>query len=280
MKLRFWGTRGSIPSPGPDTVVYGGNTSCIELRLNDNTLVIFDAGTGIRELGLDIEKRNIKEKVNLFLSHSHWDHIQGFPFFNPAYNHNTIINIYGCPPTYQKLREILTNQMESRYFPINFDDLKAKIFFREINNGTYTIGTAKFSFIQNNHPGTAYGFKVSDTDHSVVIMTDNELEPPNGKVTTWQEFVDFCRNADVLIHDAQYLENEMTNNSGFGHSSYEQALRLGLDANVKHLIFFHHNPERGDQEINQIINQFQSHLASQKSNMIVSAAMEGLELII
>lgn len=280
MKLRFWGTRGSIPSPGPDTVVYGGNTACIELRLDDDTLVVFDAGTGIRELGLNIERRNNKEKVNLFLSHSHWDHIQGFPFFNPAYNNDTIINIYGCPPTFQKLREILTNQMESKYFPINFNDLKAKIFFREINNGKYTIGNARFSFIQNNHPGIAYGFKVSDNNRSIVVITDNELEPPNGKVTTWQEFVDFCRNADVLIHDAQYLEKEMINNSGFGHSSYEQALRLGLDANVKHLIFFHHNPERGDKEISRIIEQFQSQLAAENRSMAVSAAKEGLELVL
>lgn len=278
MKLRFWGTRGSIPSPGEDTVVYGGNTTCIELQLNDGSLIVFDAGTGIRELGRDIENRNNNQNINLFLSHSHWDHIQGFPFFNPAYNDNTTITIYGCPPTYQKLREILTNQMESRYFPINFNELKAKIFFREINNGEYRIGNARFYFIQNNHPGSAYGFKVTDGNHSVVFITDNELDPPNGKVTTWKQFIDFCRGADILIHDAQYLEQELTNNSGFGHSSYEQALRLGLDAGAKHLIFFHHNPERGDREISRIINKFKSQLASKNCTMSLSAAREGLEL--
>ena len=115
MKLRFWGTRGSIPSPGPDTVKYGGNTTCVELRLDDGTLIVFDAGTGIRDLGLEIINHKHKNKINLFLSHSHWDHIQGFPFFRPAYETDNKINIFGCPPTYNKLREILTDQMESRY---------------------------------------------------------------------------------------------------------------------------------------------------------------------
>ena len=124
MKLRFWGTRGSIPSPGPDTIKYGGNTTCIELRLDDGTLIIFDAGTGIRNLGLSIQESSYEDEINLFLSHSHWDHIQGFPFFTPANQEKIKINIFGCPPTYNKLREILTNQMESRYFPVNFTELK------------------------------------------------------------------------------------------------------------------------------------------------------------
>lgn len=275
MILRFWGTRGSIPSPGPDTVKYGGNTTCVELRLNDGTVIVFDAGTGIRNLGLEIVKKRQNHQINLFLSHSHWDHIQGFPFFTPAYQSNTKINIFGCPPTYDKLREILTNQMESRYFPINFDELKAQISFKAIKRGQYPIGNATFSFIENNHPGSAYGFKVTENNRHIVFITDNELLPPNSKVTRWEDFISFCKEAEVLIHDAQYLDKELQNNSGFGHSSYEQALKLGLSANVKHLVFFHHNPSRKDDEIDKIVSEIQNDLKSTNSNLIVSAAKEG-----
>ncbi|MFX0136704.1 MAG: MBL fold metallo-hydrolase [Candidatus Hodarchaeota archaeon] len=275
MILRFWGTRGSIPSPGPDTVKYGGNTTCVELRLNDGTVIVFDAGTGIRNLGLEIVKKRQDHQINLFLSHSHWDHIQGFPFFTPAYQSNTKINIFGCPPTYDKLREILTNQMESRYFPINFDELKAQISFKAIKRGQYPIGNATFSFIENNHPGSAYGFKVIENNRHIVFITDNELLPPNSKVTRWENFISFCKEAEVLIHDAQYLDKELQNNSGFGHSSYEQALKLGLSANVKHLVFFHHNPSRKDDEIDKIVSEIQNDLKTTNSNLIVSAAKEG-----
>jgi len=280
LKLRFWGTRGSIPSPGPDTVKYGGNTTCVELRLDDGTLIIFDAGTGIRELGSAILKTEQRHDINLFLSHSHWDHIQGFPFFSPAYQDGTTITIFGCPPTYNKLREILTNQMESRYFPVNFTELKAQIAFKAINNGEQLIGTSSFSFIENNHPGTAYGFKVSDNNRSFVFITDNELEPPNGKTTNWDDFVSFCQNVDVLIHDAQYLDSELKNNSGFGHSSYEQALKLGIDANVETLVFFHHNPGRTDLEIDQIVNKFKSYVQTKNKKLNIFAAKEGQTLII
>ena len=278
MKLRFWGTRGSIPSPGPDTVKYGGNTTCVELRLNDGTLVVFDAGTGIRNLGLEIAKKEHNQKINLFLSHSHWDHIQGFPFFTPANQRNTEINIFGCPPTYNKLREILTNQMESKYFPVNFDELKAQISFRAITNGQYPIGNATFSFIENNHPGTAYGFKVKENDRYLVFITDNELEPPNSSVNKWEAFVSFCKEADILIHDAQFLDSELKNNSGWGHSAYEQALKLGLAARVKKLIFFHHDPDRKDHEIDRIIREVQIRLQTIPCKMVVIAASEGQEI--
>jgi len=276
--LKFWGTRGSIPSPGPDTIKYGGNTTCIELRLDDGTLIIFDAGTGIRNLGTELIRSRKNKIINLFISHSHWDHIQGFPFFKPAYQDDTIINIFGCPPTYDKLREILTNQMESQYFPVNFTELKAKIIFKEINNGHYKIGNGILSFIQNNHPGTAYGVKVTESGCKMVFITDNELIPSEKEPDQWKKFVDFCQDADLLIHDAQYLNSELINNSGFGHSSFEETLNLGLQAHVKHLIFFHHNPSRTDSELDYILNNVQERLMDLESNIEISAATEGLAI--
>lgn len=274
MKLRFWGTRGSIPSPGPDTIKYGGNTTCLELRLEDNTLIIFDAGTGIRNLGSKIIENNNDKQINLFLSHSHWDHIQGFPFFLPAYRDDIQIRVYGCPPIYDKLKDILTDQMESRYFPVNFDELRARIVFEEINHGQHPIGNAKFSFIENNHPGTAYGYKVTEKNQSLIFITDNELIPKNGSASKWEDYVAFCQSADLLIHDSQYLDKELLRNSGFGHSSYEQALRLGLEAKVKHLVFFHHNPGRRDEEIDKIVKEMRKEAHRSNKDLIVSAAKE------
>ncbi len=170
--------------------------------------------------------------------------------------------------------------MESRYFPVNFNELKAEILFEAINHGKHPIGDARFSFIENNHPGTAYGFKVTENGRDLIFITDNELLPLNNRVTRWDEFVAFCRNADILIHDAQFLDNELNNTTGFGHSSFEQTLKLGLESNVKQLIFFHHNPSRKDDEIDHIIGDIQHNLKKINSNIVVCAAREGQEIII
>jgi len=281
LKLRFWGTRGSIPSPGRNTVKYGGNTTCVELILDDGTIIIFDAGTGIRKLGNEIIQNNANGAIHLFLTHSHWDHIQGFPFFLPAYSEKVQIKIFGCPPVFDKLKEILTNQMESSYFPVNFDQLKAKIVFQEIAHKEHWIKNARFSFIRNNHPGVAYGFKVNQEGKIVVFITDNELLPAKNYIyTSWDQFIDFCQDANILVHDAHYLHQEMVETAGFGHSSYEDAFELGVKANVKHLIFFHHDPDRKDDEIETIIKHFRQKRDNLKISMKLDAAKEGLSYII
>ena len=281
MKLRFWGTRGSIPSPGQHTVKYGGNTTCLELILDDGTLIIFDAGTGIRKLGNEIVQNNTNGTIHLFLTHSHWDHIQGFPFFIPAYSENVRIKIFGCPPAFNKLKEILTNQMESSYFPVNFDQLKAYITFQEISQNEHFVKDAQFLFIRNNHPGAAYGFKVIENNKIIVFITDNELLPAKeSTITSWNEFIDFCKDADLLVHDAHYLQKEMIETAGFGHSSYEHAFNLGIEANVKHLIFFHHEPDRRDDEIESILKYFREKINNLKIDMKLDAATEGLSYVI
>ncbi len=281
MKLRFWGTRGSIPSPGMSTVKYGGNTTSMELTLDDSTLVIFDAGTGIRKLGNKIIQNQSNGTIHLFLTHAHWDHIQGFPFFVPAYSENVQIQIFSCAPAFDKLKEILTNQMESSYFPVNFNELRAKISFQEISDNEHWITNARFSFIRNNHPGVAYGFKVNQNGKTLVFITDNELMPTkNSSHTSLKQFIDFCQDSDVLIHDAHYLPEEMVKTAGFGHSSYEDAFKLGVEANVKHLIFFHHDPDRKDNEIETIVKLYRKKRDNLEISMKLDAASEGLSYVI
>ena len=281
LEIKFWGTRGSIPSPGKNTVKYGGNTTCVELILNDNTLVIFDAGTGIKNLGQKIIKNGNPKKMRIFFTHSHWDHIQGFPLFTPAYYDDMEIQIYACEPIANYLKDILTQQMDSRFFPVKFDELKAKIIFKKITKKNFQLNDATVSYIKNNHPGTAFGFKVMEADKKIVFITDNELYANGGNsVTHWYEFVDFCKDADLLIHDAHYLPDEMIETAGWGHSSYQQALNLGIEANVKHLIFFHHEPDRTDDQIESILKDYQTKLKKIKLPMKLDAAIEGSKYIV
>ncbi len=264
-----------------NTAKYGGNTTCIELKLDDNTLVIFDAGTGIRKLGNKIIQDHSDGTIHLFLTHSHWDHIQGFPFFVPAYSDNVQIKIFGCTPAFDKLKAILTNQMESGYFPVNFKELRANISFQEISKKEHWIQNACFTFIRNNHPGIAYGFKVNQNGKAIIFITDNELLPTiNSSYTSMQQFIDFCRDGDVLIHDAHFLPEEMIVTAGYGHSSYEDAFKLGVEANVKHLVFFHHDPDRKDDEIEAIIRRYREKRDNLKISMKLDAAREGLSYVI
>ncbi len=275
MQVRFWGTRGSIPSPGDETIKYGGNTTCLEVELDDGTLIIFDAGTGIKRLGQRIIEKKETKEIHLFFTHSHWDHIQGFPLFLPAYSEMMKINIYCSQSVFQNVKDILSYQMDARFFPVKFSELKADINFNKIRDKEFRLNSATLSCIENNHPGNATGFRVTEKNKSLVFITDNELLPKHNEKTQWQEFVSFCQNADILIHDAHYLNHEMTETAGWGHSSYEQAFELGIQANVKHLIFFHHDPDRSDELIERIVKKFKERLTQMDNSMKLDAAIEG-----
>jgi len=280
LKIKFWGTRGSVPVPGPETIKYGGNTTCIEVRLKDNTLIIFDAGTGIRNLGRELMNQNNTKAINLVLTHSHWDHIQGFPFFGPANDPNVTINILGCPSTYFKLRKILTDQMEFKYFPVTFDALKSHISFKEISDGIHPIGSAKLSFIELNHPGTTYGFRLTEHNVNFAFLTDNELKPPPPIKTHWQKFVQFCQDIDLLVHDAMWTDEELRHKKGWGHSSMEQVIELAHDANIKQVVFFHHLPERSDDELEAVFRNTLNKMQSLSENTTYHLAREGDEYYI
>lgn len=245
MNITFWGCRGSIPVSDMRMIRYGGNTTSVEVS-DEDTVIIIDAGTGIRRLGEELIKRK-QHDIHLLITHSHWDHIQGFPFFPPVYLDHTHITIFGCTNSYKRFKDIFTHQMSSEYFPIQFEDLKATITFDDSVCPNKAIHIGKFTImpIQTNHPIYTLGFRIEHGNDSFVFITDNELCNPTPTVS-FEQFADFCNNATYLVHDAQFTHAEYAKRKGWGHSTFEQVLALGTAAHVKNLGFTHHDPTRED----------------------------------
>ena len=246
MQIRFWGTRGSIPSPSRDTVEFGGNTSCVEVVLSDGHSLILDAGTGIRPFGLDyLSRKGAPRTLHLFLSHAHWDHIQGFPFFIPALLGDFTIHIY----SHLDAREVLSHQMMQPYFPLSLDVARAKLKFHKLRKKPVTIGPATVSFCTLSHPQEVYGFRVDDADGgSVVFSTDTEHNDPEYN----QALIAFSKGVGALLYDAKYTPEEYDGRRGWGHSTYEAAVDFAKNAGVQKLVLFHHEPTHNDKTIRAI----------------------------
>ena len=289
MKVRFWGVRGSIASPGPETVIYGGNTSCLEVEDDFGQIFVFDAGTGIRSLGLDLAKRKVAN-IHLFISHTHWDHIQGFPFFTPAYIPGNSIQIYG-PTHYEKtLRKIMDLQMDYAYFPISMQQLNAKIEYADLKEAVIEIGKTKISTKYSNHPVTGLCYKIECNGKTVVYSGDTE---PYYNVLKSDDFVDdgsdenmddivaernehhwnFCAS-DLLIHDAQYTEAEYPKFQGWGHSQMENVIQMAKKSGVKRLVLNHHDPARTDEALAKI----EKGLVAANPNFDLRMSREGMEI--
>ncbi|MFT7617383.1 MAG: phosphoribosyl 1,2-cyclic phosphodiesterase [Planctomycetota bacterium] len=242
MIVRFWGTRGSIPTSGPNFVEFGGNTPCLSIKLKSTKeMVIFDAGTGIRELGMDIFKTNPDCKVlHLFLTHAHWDHIQGFPFFGPAYHPDYKVNIY-CS---KEAEPFLSGQMSPPFFPVGLEAMPALNSFNLLDHDSPTkIGDATISSIPLPHPQESTGFRIDEGETSFVFATDTEHQPPDMN----KRLVKFASGCDALVYDAQYTEAEYFNGrEGWGHSTYNEGVRLAQTCGAKKLILFSHDPSHDD----------------------------------
>ncbi|MEO0189955.1 MAG: MBL fold metallo-hydrolase, partial [candidate division WOR-3 bacterium] len=250
MFLKFYGTRGSIPVSGSSTIEYGGNTTCLYIETKSGEPIIIDAGSGIRELGIYL-MQNKKTTLSLIFTHYHWDHIQGFPFFAPVYSKNTSVNIYG-PDNEVGVKKALSYQMRIPFFPtIKLTDLPARFRFNKIKP-KFKIGNIAIQVIQNNHPNYTLGLKFNEDKKSVVFLTDNELQSPNPR-TPYKRFVKFVQNADLLIHDAQYVDENYQTKIGWGHSTYNQVMQLAKDGGIKRIIFTHHDPSSSDNFINAIL---------------------------
>ncbi len=246
MKVVFYGTRGSTPVAEPDFVRFGGNTSCILVTFKNGRMTIFDAGTGIRKLGHDFAARSIEQYDNIFvgLSHTHWDHIQGFPFFQPAYDprRHFTISIYREGRNANDLGSIFATQMQRDYFPVSLDKMGATLTFWQTDITDFTTPSGvNVIASKHHHPGDAYGYRITEGKTTLVYCTDVEhvggIDP---------NVVALARNADLLIHDAQYTPEELKDKKGWGHSSWEQAVEVALQARVRRLALFHHDPEHND----------------------------------
>jgi phosphoribosyl 1,2-cyclic phosphodiesterase len=279
MRIRFWGTRGSIAVPGKDTTVYGGNTTCLELVLAGGTRVIIDAGTGIRPLGNHL--LSLGEKVDIFLliTHIHWDHVLGFPFFAPVYSSKTRIRIDGFPSCMKGLRVTFDSRMGDGFFPVKFEDLRSDLQYLErLRFGSLKIEDTTFETIPLQHPQGGFGFRIREGGKTLVFITDNELREDAWTGRHPKDYTRFCQDADILIHDAQYTPDERLARRGWGHSDYNAALSLAADARVGRFLFTHHDPSRTDDQIKDILARCRDKALQMNLQCPIEAAFEGLEM--
>ena len=292
MRVKFYGTRGSIATPGPATTIYGGNTSCVEVRCGEHVL-IFDAGTGIRQLGLDLMSEFSGQPItaHIFISHTHWDHIQGFPFFMPAYAANATIHLYGSPGQGLPLEKVLRGQMDSDYFPVALGDLNATLHVHEFKGKPFEIGDVRVAAMYMNHPGMTLGYRIEYGGKTVVYATDNEpyretlqhlgQRAENGREFGGKldrEFVDFIRGADLYIGEAQYTDAEYPQRIGWGHSSISATVDAALQAEVRALAFFHHDPLHDDKAVEAMGDTGRQIIESRGAKLECFPAREGAAL--
>ena len=282
--MRFWGTRGSIPTPGTGTTRYGGNTSCVSLEMvpaagaaaTGAELFILDAGSGIRLLGLDVLRgKRLPLTAHLFLTHTHWDHIQGFPFFAPAFIPGNTITVYGAAGSDDDLAGALAGQMLHRYFPVSLHQLGATIKFTTVAPGAQRIGSATVTTAPLNHPGVTVGYRIDLGGRSVAYVTDCEPRGAPPEQPLDQAVVELARGADVLIHDAQYTDAEYPAKVGWGHSPTSYVVDLAIAAGVRRLYLFHHDPLRDDAQIDALVESARARAAVTGASLAIDAAAEG-----
>jgi phosphoribosyl 1,2-cyclic phosphodiesterase len=298
MKVRFWGVRGSIPTPGPEFVKYGGNTSCLEVEDDAGNIFVFDSGTGVRACGLDLARRKVKH-INLMITHTHWDHIQGFPFFTPAYIPGTSIKIYGPIHFEKKLKHIMDLQMDYAYFPVSMQQLAAKIDYADIKEVRLEFGPTVITTKYSNHPVTGLCYKIESGGRTFVYSGDTEPyynnltgADPSGLGADFQEanadenvddivrerndsHRDFCKS-DVLVHDCQYTEEEYSKFKGWGHSPMETVIKMAIAGGVKKLVLNHHDPAHTD----AMLEETEAKLKAKYPELPMVFSREGMELTV
>lgn len=291
--LKFWGVRGSIPTPGAATVQYGGNTSCLELRA-DGQIIILDAGTGLRPLGRELA-REFKDQplhLDLLLSHTHWDHIQGLPFFEPLYHPNNRIRVLGYEGARSGLFKVLSSQMESPFFPVALKELPSNVEIDELRDLDFQLGNLRVQAYFANHPGICVGYRLTTRAGSIAYFPDNE--PPhrlqhrpslaaadaatqrNFAEHESKKFIEFLRDVDVLVLDSQYDADEYTQHEGWGHGCVDDVVQIAVEARVKRLFLFHHDPDHDDAKVKAMSLHAQKIAEQLGSNLKIEAAAEGL----
>jgi CheY-like chemotaxis protein/phosphoribosyl 1,2-cyclic phosphodiesterase len=287
--VRFWGVRGSIAAPGPETQRYGGNTPCVTIE-RGRDLLILDAGTGVRKLGvcLHAEAHGKPQNLNMLITHTHWDHIQGFPFFVPAYVPGNRLDVYGPPSVEKPLDKVLRGQMDAAYFPVALGDMQADVRIHEVREPSFDAGPFKITTMLVNHPGITMGFRVEIAGVVVTYATDTEpyrflltdRHAPDAELAAYggrrdQELVTFAAGADLYIADSQYSPEEYNRKRGWGHTCYEDAVAVALAGKARRVVLFSHDPMHDDEMVDAKLARCQAIAAAAGSSLEVLAAVEG-----
>jgi phosphoribosyl 1,2-cyclic phosphodiesterase len=295
-RLKFWGTRGSISVPGPGTLRHGGNTTCVEVRA-DGEIIVLDAGSGIRSLGVALEKefRSQPIKLSLLITHAHWDHIQGLPFFAPAYGKKNEIRVRGYDGFDTSFGEIMAEPMKAPFFPIAMRELSARIDIKKLTEMEFSFGKVKVRARFVNHPGVCAGYRLFTSAGSIAFLPDHEpyrflhsarpnnMSPEERKKTAEEQrigLVEFLHDSDILILDAQYTDAEYETHVGWGHGSISSAVSLGLDAEVGKLLLFHHAPSHDDATLDAMVDEARRLVRDSGKELEVDAAREGEEILL
>lgn len=259
MRVKFWGTRGSVPTPGRATEKFGGNTACVEITEGGERLIL-DAGTGIRELGLEMAE-GPGGRAAMFFSHVHWDHIQGLPFFLPFFRSDWSFTIYSPPRFKASLKKVLYKQMGPGVFPVDFGTLSATIVFETLSGKGATIGPFVVTAFPLEHPGGSFAYRVRSQGRTVVYATDNELDP-QGRPEAYAAFMEQVGDADLLIADGQYTLEEYAEKRNWGHGALEHIARFASEAGLRRVAITHHDPMRDDQALTELERHMRKEMAS------------------
>jgi phosphoribosyl 1,2-cyclic phosphodiesterase len=266
MQITCWGARGSIPVSGKEYIRYGGDTTCLEIRARSGDIIIVDAGTGIRRLGNHLLREG-QYKYNFLLTHAHWDHLMGFPFFKPLFLHYPQIHMHRGPFHEKYMESMFSKVMAPPNFPVRYSDLKAQIIYEKGNAGPFSIGSITVHPVAISHPNTGKGYKFVEDGKSFIFLTDNELGFVHPGGLTFEDYRQFCEGADLLLHDSEYTPEEYNLLLEWGHSSFIDALELALGAGVTRFGLFHHNQERTDDQVDELVVKCHRIIADRGSQM-------------
>jgi phosphoribosyl 1,2-cyclic phosphodiesterase len=295
-RLKFWGTRGSISVPGQSTLRYGGNTTCVEVRA-DGEIIVLDAGSGIRSLGIALEKEFGSQpiKLSLLITHAHWDHIQGFPFFAPVYDKKNEIRVRGYDGVDTSFGKIMAEPMKAPFFPIAMRELSARIDIKKLPEMEFSFGKVRVRARFVNHPGICAGYRLFTSTGTIAFLPDhepyrflhsataNDMTPEEAKKIGEEErtsLVEFLHVSDILILDAQYTDAEYETHVGWGHGSVSSAVSLALDAKVRRLLLFHHDPSHDDTRVDAMVDEARRLIRENGRELEVDGAREGKELVL